>query len=319
MKTNLSRLGFGLSSIAGSGNFSHQEALIKTAIDNGIMHFDVAPYYGSGDAEKILGDILLTCPETVTITTKFGLIPFDGGRGGNLLRSTLRPVFRQFKFLKKAATSIVSRSKASSHPVKKEFEKGALLASIDASIKKLNRPVDIFLLHDADISFARNMDVVHELDLVRNAGKTILTGISGSEETLLDIINWRQQSYSVCQLENSLAHKVNIEKLSVNNTKVITHRAIQGGLKDLNFLIHKRPGFKRIWERETGIDPLNSDLLSQVLLELALNENPNGTVLFSTTSIKRVKSAASALNSPILDKEVSFKIRQLFDGVYITK
>jgi D-threo-aldose 1-dehydrogenase len=317
MKSNLSRLGFGLSSIAGSGNFAHQETLIKTAIDNGITHFDVAPYYGSGDAETILGKILLNCPETVTVTTKFGLTSFDGGRGGNLLRSTLRPVFRQFKFLKKAATSIVNRNKATSHPVKKGFEKGSLLASIDASIKKLNRPIDIFLLHDADTTFARNPDLVHELDLVRDAGKTALTGISGSEETLLDIINWRPQSYSVCQLENSLAHKVNVEKLSVNDTKVITHRAIQGGLKELSFLINKRPGFKRIWERETGIDPFNSDLISQALLELALNENPNGTVLFSTTNIQRVKNAASALNSPILDKETSFKIRQLFDDVYI--
>ena len=33
MKPNLSRLGFGLSSIAGSGNYAHQERLINTAIE----------------------------------------------------------------------------------------------------------------------------------------------------------------------------------------------------------------------------------------------------------------------------------------------
>lgn len=314
MTMNISRLGFGLSSIAGSGNFSHQEKLIKTAIENGITHFDVAPYYGSGDAEKILGNILATCSEKVTITTKFGLAPLSGGRGGSMLRSLLRPVFGKVSFLKRIATSALKSNK---DPQEKVFKNGALSASVEESVHKLRRPIDILLLHDANIQMARNFEIIEELDLARKGGNVCLTGISGDATSVLDAVVWRPQTYTVAQLENSLAIKAPIDQLYSYGATVITHRAIQSGLKELTFLIQKRPGFKEVWQREIGIDPFSSENLAQIFIEMALMENPKGTILFSSTKSERIKGIARAVNFPMLGMEGCNKIRNIFDSVHI--
>lgn len=313
MVRHSSKLGFGLSSIAGSGNFSYQQRLIKTAISYGITHFDVAPLYGSGDAEKILGDILATCPEKVTITTKYGLFPMNAGKLSGMMRSALRPVFRRVGMLKRMASSVVGKAH---NPKPVKFERGHLTASLDNSLIKLKRPVDIFLLHDPDITMATDEGLIDELSKARESGKAIHTGISGSAETLVAAVTSFPETYRVAQLENSLTSGAPISELLGERTNVITHRAIQGGLKPLLFLIEKRPGFKNIWLRETGIDP-TADNLAQVLLEIALYENPAGIVLFSTTQIERIGKSAKALTHPLLNEEMCKKIRPLFNEIYI--
>lgn len=314
MNINISPLGFGLSSIAGSGNFAHQERLIKTAIDCGITHFDVAPYYGSGDAERILGDILSTCSDQVTITTKYGLVPIGGGVGRSMLRALLRPVFRRMSSLKKIASSVVSKTH---QPKPVAFEKGALTASMNESIKKLRRPVDIFLLHDAEIDFAQNPDLIEELLTVKSGGQTRFTGISGDSEIVLKMVSWRPDVYEVAQTENSLQSLAPVQELQALSAGVITHRAIQGGLKQLAALIDTRPMFKQIWLRETGIDPSNKEELANMLIELALAENRGGTVLFSTTNPERIKKVASVLSSPRLGEADYRNIRSIFNDVCI--
>ena len=47
-------LGFGCSSLTGTGR-KNADRLLGTAFDAGVRHFDVARYYGYGEAEKILG------------------------------------------------------------------------------------------------------------------------------------------------------------------------------------------------------------------------------------------------------------------------
>jgi aryl-alcohol dehydrogenase-like predicted oxidoreductase len=47
-------------------------AVIKAALDNGIVHFDTAHNYGYGESEKILGDALQSVRDEVFIATKFG-------------------------------------------------------------------------------------------------------------------------------------------------------------------------------------------------------------------------------------------------------
>lgn len=316
MKIDLPRLGFGLSSIAGSGNFSHQEKLIRTAIDSGITHFDVAPYYGSGDAERILGDILVNCKEQVSITTKFGLMPLGGGVGGSMLRSLLRPVFRRMSALKKIASSVVSKTH---QPKPMEYKAGDLTNSMDASIKKLRRPVDIFLLHDLEIDLARNTDLLEELQSIKTDKKTRLTGISGESETLLQMVKWRPEVYEVAQLENSLRSPAPVEVLEAAGADVITHRAIQGGLEELIFLLKNRPTFRTVWEREISVDPSSKEDIAQALIELALYENPRGTILFSTTNPERIKKVANVLQSPKLGIEECNKLRSLFSEVYAPK
>ncbi len=74
---NASAVGFGCWAIGGTwNNVSDNESInaIKAAIDNGINFFDVAPVYGKGHAEAVLGQALKTeSRENIIIATKCGL------------------------------------------------------------------------------------------------------------------------------------------------------------------------------------------------------------------------------------------------------
>jgi aryl-alcohol dehydrogenase-like predicted oxidoreductase len=68
-------LGFGGSNLLGPRSRAEGRALLETAFDAGIRHFDVARSYSSGDAESVVGDFLKTRHDQVTLTTKFGIQP----------------------------------------------------------------------------------------------------------------------------------------------------------------------------------------------------------------------------------------------------
>ena len=74
---NASAVGFGCWAIGGTwNNVTDDESIraIKTAIDTGINFFDVAPVYGKGHAETVLGQALKTEKrESIIIATKCGL------------------------------------------------------------------------------------------------------------------------------------------------------------------------------------------------------------------------------------------------------
>tara|TARA_Y100001968_G_scaffold80971_1_gene72079 strand:+ start:815 stop:1708 length:894 start_codon:yes stop_codon:yes gene_type:complete len=73
---SISEFGFGASPLGNIFNnpISDNEAqrCIKTAIDNGINYFDVAPYYGNGLAEKRLATLLGKEAKKIILSTKVG-------------------------------------------------------------------------------------------------------------------------------------------------------------------------------------------------------------------------------------------------------
>ena len=66
-------LGYGTTSLMGVSTSGERLALLEAAFDAGIRHFDTAPYYGYGEAERVLGDFISDKRDQVTITTKFGM------------------------------------------------------------------------------------------------------------------------------------------------------------------------------------------------------------------------------------------------------
>jgi D-threo-aldose 1-dehydrogenase len=94
------RLGFGCSSILGVLNRRQSLALLESAFEAGIRHFDTAPMYGYGEAESCLGEFLSKHPGEMTVTTKFG-IPSRKSRGVmQLARGAVTPLVQRFPALK---------------------------------------------------------------------------------------------------------------------------------------------------------------------------------------------------------------------------
>jgi aryl-alcohol dehydrogenase-like predicted oxidoreductase len=187
------------------------------------------------------------------------------------------------------------------------------------SLQKLKRPVDIFLLHDLEVELAKNPDIIDELIEIKNDGSTQVTGISGTAESLKHMIAYRPDVFEVAQLENSLKHPAPVQELKALGATVITHRAIQGGLRELQFLLQSRPNFKQTLSREIGVDLHHEEEQANALIELALFENKGGTILFSSTKPDRIKKIAGALVSPRLGDEGCLRLRSIFNDVFVAQ
>ena len=73
----LSRLSLGTAPLAGlftPVKDEESDALIKTALSEGINYFDTAPLYGHGSAETRLGRILKSVTEPFILETKVGRV-----------------------------------------------------------------------------------------------------------------------------------------------------------------------------------------------------------------------------------------------------
>ncbi len=92
---SLSAVGFGCWGISGSDVWNqtddaHSRQTIHQALDQGINFFDVAPIYGKGHAEVILGDALKGKRNEVIIASKCGLLWDDQGQvTNNLTRASI--------------------------------------------------------------------------------------------------------------------------------------------------------------------------------------------------------------------------------------
>jgi len=72
-------LGFGCWQLSGKdswSNFNEKEMIktVETSIDKGINFFDVAPVYGLGNAENLLGKIVKNKRKDIIIASKCGLV-----------------------------------------------------------------------------------------------------------------------------------------------------------------------------------------------------------------------------------------------------
>ena len=130
----------------GWGPVDDQESVraIHRAVEQGIRYFDSAQVYGAGHSEEILGRALASHPE-VLVGTKVGY--------------AIDPVGKQL--------------------LGQEFSREAIVASIDASLRRLRRErIDLVHLHLNSLPVDEAAGVFDTLDVLRAEGKVNATGWS---------------------------------------------------------------------------------------------------------------------------------------------
>ena len=138
----LPRLGIGCSNLGDRGRRMTQEetdALVDAALDEGAASFDVAPYYGFGQAERRLGEALRSAGRRAIISTKVGRLLVPDAR---------------------IDTSKPRNGFHSAMPFRPEFDYSydGVMRSHDASLQRLGLArVDILLVHDIG-SFAHGAE-----------------------------------------------------------------------------------------------------------------------------------------------------------------
>jgi aryl-alcohol dehydrogenase-like predicted oxidoreductase len=141
--------GFGVSGPLATGLVSARQtsALIAQAIDGGVIHFDTAPFYGEGEAERRLGDALSeNCAARAIVSTKTG-------------------------------------TKRRGRKIMKDFSAEAIRRDVEGSLRRLRRErLDMLFLHGPH---AKDVVALQPLmEALRAEGKIGLWGVCGWRKEL---------------------------------------------------------------------------------------------------------------------------------------
>jgi hypothetical protein len=248
--------------------------------------------YGLGRAEPELGAFISAHRSEVTITTKFGIRPTLVARG---LAYAQRPVRRMFEA--KPAIRDQARAHAAA-PSRLLVEQGGYDASgarrsLHRSLRALRTDyVDLLLLHDPLPGSVRCDEVSAFLEDARTAGLIRSWGITGAVETAGEVAG-AFPLVPVLQLPDdiftqSLRH-------APARSAFITFGAISRALDRIVRHVHADEPTRVRWQNMIGADCGDPEVTSSFLLRSALQANSSGVVLFGTTQLSHIGTAATTL------------------------
>lgn len=280
------RLGFGASALGGDLNRRQQHALVETALDCGFRHFDVAPSYGNGHAEVVLGAVLSVHREHVTVTTKAGIAHPQHARATGLLRASLRP-------LKQLAPGVWRR--AAEHTRKATARRGRfagteLEATLHESLRRLGiAQVHRLLLHEAELSDVDER-LVATLQRLREKGLVGGIGLGTSVEQTLALQNRWPDLFATLQVNHYWGAFT--ADLRGSGRELWTHRSLRDGLQrladpTLQAAVAAHPQASSL--RRLLQDP---GAVHELLLAAALQALPTGLLLVSSSDPTRLRELA---------------------------
>jgi D-threo-aldose 1-dehydrogenase len=291
MKTNRTgSVGFGTTALLGLGTEGERQEVLKEAFDAGVMHFDTAPYYGYGEAEKILGRFIKGRRDQLTVTTKFGIQPprlaGSGSVAGAVKRlvKNLGPVRR---LLARQAGKMVQRAAFSAADAEK---------SLESSLRALQTDhIDVYLLHEAGPADTSD-ELLAFLEEKRRQGVIGRFG-TGSDFAKVKEMQTMQPAFAgVLQFENSVL-RPNLQRLTATSDSwlAITHGALGGSFRQLHEALQADSTLRKRCSEVLATDAGEARHLASAMLRWAAQDNPQGTVLFSSSRPANVRANMEAL------------------------
>lgn len=286
-------LGFGTTSLMGVPNSSERLALLETAFDAGIRHFDTAPYYGYGESERILGKFLAGKRDQVTVTTKFG-IQAPAVVKSRMINLMARRILKVLPSLRRS----LSR-KAQALSKKGSFTSAGARLSLDQSLKALKTDfVDLLLLHEPQFEDATSEEIRQFLEDEVTRGRIRAYGCGGEFNAIQRIANAKLPTSQSLQFEDNVLNR-HIEVIRPTGARCITYRTFHQALAVLAAWFEADPGRWAEWEWQLQIGLREEGVLAGLMQAASHFRNPDGIVLFSTRRADRIRAAARiASDSP---------------------
>lgn len=173
--TPVSALGFGCASLGSRVSRKAGVTAIERALAAGITWFDVAPSYGDGEAEAILGEVL--AGTKVAIVTKVGLRAERASGLRKVVRSLARPVVAALPGLRSAIKPMradaVQRMALGAESIRDSVMRSLERLRVDR--------VAVLALHEPADDDLRRDEVLRALDDVKRQGLAARIGIAGSD------------------------------------------------------------------------------------------------------------------------------------------
>jgi hypothetical protein len=279
-------LSFGCHNLTAGSSLRRSIRLIHCAIDHGITRFDVAPSYGLGTAETVLGKAIGNRNPSMEITTKFGIEPPKLGRFFAWGREPYRRLKRIFG--KSPLPPLGSLAAAG------EVSHVRLMKSLERSLKvlKVDR-VDTLLTHEL-IDEALLRENLEDLELGRHRGLFNSFGCSGSH-------------MSVERALSMFGNFAEVIQISVSDRELYGTRPIVrlfGAIRVLKPQIARLAGCDKRYADDlfaalVGVESLE-DRLALGALVTARTMFPRSTLLINTSSETRIGLIARFLGDRAL-------------------
>lgn len=299
------RVGFGCSNLGSDLSYRESCALIETAYAAGFRHFDVAPSYGHGQAERVLGDVLRTVRNEVCLVTKAGI---SHPRGASSLQAVKRLLAPVKKLLPGLWASGAQRARRATAP-RGQFSAAQVSASIQESLVRLRtQRIDWLLLHDITVNELSEETLRALADAIA-AGHVNGVGLGTSVADTKSIIAAHPGTFGFLQVNHFWGAYVPQFHLG---SKLVTHRVIREGTA-----IVRSNAFLRTLERDSICAALKEALLApdcivDLLLSASLRTNGVETVLVGSSKPARVRQFMKAADSASLNSLAAQLGAQLF-------
>lgn len=283
------RLGFGCSSLMGATSRRASLAILESAYDAGIRHFDVAPMYGFGEAESCLGEFLKRHRADVTVTTKYGIPPARRSPLISFGRRLAGPLIKALPSLKQR---LASAAKAVTHnPDKASFTPEQAKASLERSLAALGTDhIDLWLLHEASAADLQDDALLSLLkeEVQKGTVGTFGVGSEGGKVPALlaehpDYCQTLQYEWSV--LDPRIEASLSSEPKSFR----IHHRALTDNFRGIHRALIQNKQLCQRWSNLVDVDLGNADDLARLMLKASLIMNPASVILFSSKNPQHIK------------------------------
>ena len=272
-----SRLGFGCASLGSRIGAAQGLDALAAAFDAGVNWFDVAPAYGAGEAELLLGRFLRGRRDRAIVVTKVGMAPPRRLAVMRLAYALGRPLVARAGALRRAFRS-VSATRNRRLPL----TAGLIESSIGESLKRLAiDAVDVYALHDPDPIDVGRDEVRAALTRVLARGQARAIAVAGGLEACQAAIvagpPYSALQTSVANLESGGAELSGAELLLISHSVF----GLGGGaLEQLRQKLAAAPErLARLVARGYSADRRLA--AAELLLDCALANNPDGVVLAS--------------------------------------
>ena len=314
-----SHLGLGCAGLLRLPTARGREDLLRTAVEAGITHFDVARMYGLGQAEGIVGEALKPVRDQVTLATKFGF-PFVAQAPSALnLQSIARWAVNKAPGLKNAMRSL--KSKAAPAPTSDEPAAGKVYSaeemeqSLALSLTQLQTDrIDMLFLHAPETRDLIADDLVAALQRKKDAGQIDAFGFSGYRAELDYFL---QAKPAMCGQAVQCHFSAFTDGQSGDLPSypfVGVFGLLDGPLQSVCAHLSTNREFTHTWSDRLGLDLKSRENVAVVILALGLVLNPRGLVLFFTSSPKRLRHTVRGLTENTFSQE---NLREFREAVIV--
>lgn len=290
------RLGFGCSSLMGAMGRRESLAVLETAFDAGVRHFDVAPMYGYGKAESCLGEFLQRHRAEVTVTTKYGISPPKRSTLLSLGRRVAGPVVKRLPGLKQRLIGIANAAACSEE--KPLFTAEQARQSLERSLAALRTDhIDVWLLHEVQSENLQDDSLFECLEDEVKKGTIGTFGIGSEAGKIGSLLENRPTYCRTLQYEWSALDA----PIPQGESFRIHHRALAGNFHSLHTALTARPEVCQRWSASTGIDIGVANNLAALMLKAALVINPASVILFSSKNALHMRRNVDVVSDTAIE------------------